>query len=40
MFQPSMKSMAIHYENKHPKENWEEAEKKLEALRNEEEEKE
>lgn len=40
MLQPSMKSMAIHYENKHPKENWEEAEKRLEALKNEEEEKE
>lgn len=25
--QPSLKSMQIHYENKHPKENWAEAEK-------------
>ena len=24
---PSLKSMQIHFENKHPKENWEEAEK-------------
>ena len=23
--QPSLKSMQIHYENKHPKENWEDA---------------
>ena len=23
--QPSLKTMQIHYENKHPKDNWEEA---------------
>lgn len=27
VLQPSMKSMMIHYENKHPKENWNDAEK-------------
>ena len=37
VMQPSIKSMAIHYESKHPKEDWEEAEKFYEQLRNEEE---
>ena len=27
LMQPSLKSMQLHYENKHPKENWEAAEK-------------
>ena len=29
--QPSIKSMAIHYDSKHPKENWEEAKARYEA---------
>lgn len=29
--QPSVKSMKIHYESKHPKEDWEVAEKQYEA---------
>jgi hypothetical protein len=40
VMQPSLKSMAIHYENKHPKENWAEAEEMYEQMKIAEEEKE